>query len=791
MAIDNTDFSSRKDSLDQNQQLRRVFFRIIPFWPLIIFVIITCLLGAYIYLRYAIPVYEANARIIVNDDSQEKNANLLEAFKIDTRNLTNETERELEVLSSKDLLRQLVIKLQLNVQYSQKGFVRDGQFYDNIPVEIELIEPDSIRSRFFGEVKVINGKVSFANEIYPVDTLVKTRFGHVRWHINKEYNNVSPEKVFLTVLPVSSTVGGIKNALSIKPISKQSTILELTYKDEIPDRGVTILDTLISLYGSTTTDYKRRISDNTRQFLDERLRLVSDQLGGVEKNLQSFKSSQGITDLGAEGTLFLDQLKQTDAKISELDVQLDVIKQIEQYVAKRNSSNSDVPATLGITDPVLTSLLDQLFRTEFDLEKLKQTSGSRNPQIEIYEQQIAKLKPSISASLNNLKLSMTASRARLQSDNERLTARLGKIPQKERVLVDISREQGIKNAIYTFLLQKREESAINAASIVANYRLIEKAESAGIVQPVSKRVYTISIILAIILIIIYIYFREFSNSRLLFRTQIESRISAPIVGELVYQQNENKSPVVVGAGKRTLIAEQFRELRTNLTYIAASTNGPNKIILITSSIPNEGKSFVAINTSISICLTGSKVVLLEFDLRKPKISSVLGVNRDPGLSTYLIGKATAAEIIQPHADIANFSIIPSGPVPPNPAELISTPRLAALMDYLKQHFDYIIIDSPPVASVTDAKILAGTADITLYIVRHNYTDISFLQLINENYQKKTFPNLNIVFNGIGNKKIIGYGYGYGKGFGYGYGYGYVYGYGYGYGYTENPRKKSS
>ena len=777
MIPSNIEFNNPNNQSGNNYEMKRVFFRIIPFWPLAVLIISLFMFCAYIYLRYAIPVYEANARLIVNDDSQQKSANILEAFKIDTRNISNETERELEVLRSKDLLRKLVVLLQLNVQYSQKGFVRDGQFNHKLPVELTLENPDSIKAPLFGEVKIVNGQVSYLGETFPTDTLVRTRFGNVRWHINKQNSIATTEKVFISVLPVSSTVARIRSNLSVKPISKQSSILELVYLDEIPDRGVQILENLILLYGTTSVDYKKRITENTIRFIDERLNLVSDELSGVEKNLQSFKSSQGIVDLGVEGSLFLEQLKQTDAKISELDVQLDVIKQIEQYVSRRNNSNSEVPATLGITDPVLTGLLNQLFKTEFDLEKLRQVSGGKNPQIEILEEEIAKLKPSISASLGNLKLSMITSRSRLQADNDRLSANLGKIPMKERLLLDISRQQGIKNAIYTFLLQKREESAIGAASIVENYRLIEKPESGGIVKPVSRKIYTISIILAVILIVLYIYLKEFSNSRLLFRSQIESKVQAPIIGELIFQQESNKSPVVVGAGKRSLIAEQFRELRTNLSYVTANSHTDSTVILVTSSIPNEGKSFVAINTSISLCLTGSKVVLLEFDLRKPKISSVLGVKRETGLSNFLIGKATAQDIVSKHPEIDNFSIISSGPIPPNPAELISTPRLEELIKYLRQHFDYIVIDSPPVASVTDAKILASMADLTLYIIRHNFTDNSFLQLINENYQRNSFPKLNLVFNGIGNKRIIGYGYNKG------------YGYGYGYGYTESPEKR--
>ena len=234
---------------------------------------------------------------------------------------------------------------------------------------------------------------------------------------------------------------------------------------------------------------------------------------------------------------------------------------------------------------------------------------------------------------------------------------------------------------------------------------------------------------------------------------------------------------MVGLHNRSLIGEQFRELRTNLNYVIAAINENCKVILITSSIMGEGKSFVAINTAISLSLTGAKVLLLEFDLRKPKISIALGIAREPGLSNYLINMATEKEIIKAHPTIANFSIISSGPIPPNPAELISGSKLTELMDNLKKEFDYIIIDSPPIGAVTDAKILAAVAHVTLYIVRYNYTDSNLLELIADVQRRKILPNLNIVFNGITEKKILGYSYG--KGYGYGYGMGYGYGAGYG------------
>ncbi len=784
MPNNSTDFVERDNSQEQQHQLKQLIFRIIPYIPLIIGALLLGLICSRLYLRYATKMYATKARVIVNDDTQKKSANLLDVFQFDYKDISAETEREMQILRSRDLLSILVAKLNLNIQYSEKGYVKTGQAYNNIPFSLELETPDSIKSIITSDVEIINNTIRFGGKLYPIDTLVKSELGNIKWHINpKNKPSLSINNWVVTIQPVSTAVGFVQNALTIEPTSKQSSILELSYVDELPDRGVSVLNSLITLYGTTSVDYKSRISENTMHFLDGRLAFVEKELNGVEKNLQNFKTTQGIVDLGAEGNLLLSQLKDADTKIGELDVQMDVLKQIEQYVNRRNNTNSTIPATIGTTDPVLLNLLNQLYQTEFDLEKTKKISGDKNPQIEVYEEAIAKLKPSIVTSINNLKLSIATKRQQLQTENDKVNVTVGKIPQKERLLLDISREQSIKNAIYTFLLQKREESAIAAAAILPNYRVIEKPEFDGKVSPVSFRVYFFGIFITIILVVIFIYFKEFFSDLLIFKAQIEMKLAVPIIAEISFQPSETGSPVVVGLSNRSLIGEQFRELRTNLKYITSITKEKCKVILVTSSVSGEGKSFISINTAVSLCLIGAKVALLEFDLRKPKISKELGIIREPGLSNYLINTATENDIIKVHPTIANFSIIPSGPVPPNPAELISGPRLIELIDYLKQYFDYIIIDSPPVAAVTDAKILAGIAHLTLYIVRHSYTKNSVLNMVNEVYQKNILPNMNIIFNGIKSKKILGYNYG--KGYGYG---------GYGYGgkeyYTGGSEKKS-
>ena len=782
MSTNSLENNIQQDSKEQGEQIQRLVYRILPYWPLVAVALLLGIGGANIYLKYQVPVYIATARLVVNDDTQQKSANLQEIFKLESKSVTSETEREMQVITSSELLRKVAIKMQLNVLYIVKGRLKSSDYYGNIPFRLELEDPEAINNYFSGEAQIAGNQIRFNDVLYPLDTFVMSGFGKIRWSVNKDYvETVKLDKILISIQPIGAAVGKLKGSLSISPISKGSSIVDFSMTDVVPDRAVDVLTNLIYIYGTSTVDYKGRIYENTQKFLDGRLRLVADELSGVEKKLTAYKSSEGIIDLSKEGEFYLNQLKSADARIAEINVQLEVLKQTEEYVKQRNISKNPIPASLGMTDPVLTGLLNQLYQKEFDLEKTKQVSGSKNPDIAVYEQEIGQLKPSILASINNLRNSIIISRQRLQADNSQLNASLNKIPVKERVLIDISREQSIKNAIYTFLLQKREESAIAGASIVPNYRILEKPEAGGIISPVSKRMYAIGILTALFFSILFIFLKEFTSRKILFRSQIENILGMPVLAELIFQPHQKNSSVVVSAGKRSLIAEQFRELRTNLNYITVNAKDNCKVVLITSSIPSEGKSFVAINTAISLSLTGDRVALLECDLRKPKISKAMGIDSNIGISNYLIGKATEKDIIKAYQGIEALSVIPSGPTPPNPAELLSNTKFSELITSLKQRYDYLIIDTPPVAAVTDAKIIGAFADATLYIIRHNYTNTAFLSLINDIGQKKTLPNINLVLNGIVNKKILG------QAFGHSYGYSYGYGYGYGYGYTEDGK----
>jgi capsular exopolysaccharide synthesis family protein len=358
------------------------------------------------------------------------------------------------------------------------------------------------------------------------------------------------------------------------------------------------------------------------------------------------------------------------------------------------------------------------------------------------------------------------------------------VPAKEKALLQISREQAIKNSIYTFLLQKREETALSYSSAVSDSRIIEGGRSKPTpVKPIAKLILGIGFAVGFFASIFIVIVREQFNRRILFRKEIEQQTGVPIVGELVYSEHAD-SPLVIGDGDRSVLAEQIRIVRTNLSYFGIKDD--RKVILVTSSIPGEGKSFVSLNLAVSYALMGKKVAILELDMRRPKIAKQMGIKADKGLANYLVGMATLAEITRPVPEVKGLVLLPSGPIPPNPSELITTVEFENLIAELRKQYDYIIFDTPPVSVVTDAQLIAQYADTTLYVVMHDKTPKVFLGMIGTLYQQKKLPNMSVLFNGIKPRGFGLYGYGYGSGYGYGYGYTNANGYGY---YTKNKKKK--
>jgi len=479
---------------------------------------------------------------------------------------------------------------------------------------------------------------------------------------------------------------------------------------------------------------------------------------------QNYKKSKDAVDIGSQGQLYLKSVNDGDQKLSEINMQLAVLDEVEKYMHSKEQNAQLSPSTLGLKDQILTDYLNKITEKELAYEKLKKTTGENNPILTSIRSEIDKLKPGVLENIRNQRSSLEASKLNLHATNNTFSSMLQTIPQKEKELIEINREQAIKSGIYQYLLQKREASELAHQSIIVDSRIVERAAALpDPVSPKSSMIYMVAFVFSIALPVGFIGAKGMLNRKISFRQEIETLTSFPIIGEVVL--DKSKDPVVIQEGKRTFIAEQFRRIRTSLAYLGVSHAG-KKRVLVTSSLSGEGKSFVALNLSLSLAMTGKKVVLIELDLANPSLSSKLNVNYEQGASNYLRGECEPEEIIKRTAVNSNLFFLPCGPLPDNPSELLMSDRLKDLLDYLEDIFDYVIIDSAPATLLSDAYVLSPMCHATLYVVKHKFTPKAYIERLDQENSVNQLHNLGIIFNGIRSRGFTKTGYGYGYGYGY-------------------------
>ena len=785
----------------------QLWSRYVSYWPWFVLLLLLAVGGAYLYMRIAIPKYESTARLLIKDEKKgvEDSKGLESLNLISTKKIL---ENEIEVLSSRTLVKDVVNNLKLYAPVyeerkfnswlesnkwiaenpvtgwmSKKGISPGGlSAYTTSPVIIQVKSPDSLR-----EVKKVpfvydraQQKVVLGSEGYPINEWVETPYGTLQFSPNPRLADstyLPNGQFYFSLQQPKKAIADIQNRLVIASASKLSSILNLTISDEVPERGEDILNELLTAYNVAMLKDKNTLAANTLRFVEDRLNHVSRDLSGIEKKIESYKSSQEAVDVSEQGKLFLENVSANDQKLSEIDMKMAALDQVEHYVKAKDNSSSIAPSTLGVTDPVLSSLLDKLYEKEMEYEKKKSSTGENNPLLSSVTDQINRIKPGILENIQNQRRNLQASKSNLASTNSSYTSVLQTIPKKERDLIEISRQQNTMQSIYAFLLQKKEETALSYAANVSDSRVVDRASTT--VAPVSPKmpiVFAIAIVVAMAFFVVWVTLKEMFTRKIMYRQDIERLTSHPIIAEI--SRSKEKNPIVIGTNNRTFVAEQFRKLRVALNYLGI--NATHKKVLVTSGISGEGKSFIATNLALSMALTGKKVVLLEMDLHSPAISENLSVDKEAsGLSSYLLGTREPEEIIKRTELNDNLFFIPAGPLSGNPTELLMNNRLPELLNYLEAIFDYIIIDSAPVAPVTDAYIISPLCDATLYIIRHRHTPKVLVEQIDKNSKVNILKNMAIVFNGIRPR-------GFGK-----HHYGYGYGYGDGYVYKEKKSKKTS
>lgn len=768
-------------------------FRYLRYLPWVLISIALFLFIAYIKIRYTVQIYRVQSSLLIKDDRQGgggsgggKDERFEELFMSQgTTNLSN----EMEILKSRPILQRVARDLDLHDRYYSKGSIKTSLIYPNKPFYLDVLYvADSARS--FGlKVTVLNEEKFLVNEIktpFNFGQVIENGGNKFRLTRNPLVNlHLFGNMIFeVNWVPLADVAEGLINGLKIIQANEQSTILTLSFENENSTLGRNVLNTLMAVYDTLMVEDKNRISDNTLRFINARLYELSDTLRGVQGVLGNFMVKNQVFDIENQSKAYLDKIGESDKQKSEVEVRLAIVDFLIKYISDKDNIYELVPTNLGIEEPALLQLVTEYNRLQLERSNNIKTTPTGNAMIVAMDNSLDKIRRDIYQALLNVKQAYTIASTNLNKRDEELQALVTSLPGKSMEMLNIGRRQKILEDLYSLLLQKKLEISLSSASTISNSKVVEPAIGSNApVSPDTKKIYSFYFILGLVLPIGVIALRELLQDRVNSRLDVEKYTDAPILGEIGHSEGEQA--LVVMKNSRRLISEQFRIVRTNLQFVIGKHERP--VIMITSSFSGEGKSFISTNMGAVMALSGRKTVIMEFDIRKPKIVSGLDLKRKMGITNYIIGKASFNELLVKVEGIENLYVIPCGPIPPNPAELLLDKKLDELMKEVKAQFEVVIMDTAPVGLVSDATNLRRYADCTLYIVRQGHTFRNQIKLIDELYVNAKLPSLCLLMNDVkAGSGYYGGGY-YGKGYGY-YG-GYSYGSDSGYFEEENGKKR--
>jgi len=757
---------------DSELDLKKVVYIFLQNWVWFVVVVSICFLTAFLYLRYTTPVYKINSKILIKDDNNSTSGDPQDLLsQLDIFNTNNNVNNEKEVLQTHYLLRKVVDEMQLNISYFAVGNIKSTELYKKSPFQIKLtFLRDSVPTQFFN-ISFSQNRSTFTvqndsiNRTYHLYDTVKTP--DASFVLQEPIAEESKDEKYQVVISTpDETAEKYLKRLNFEISDKQASVIKISLEEAVPSKGEDILNKLYEVYTRMNEEDKNKIADSTINFIDERLAVVSAELSGVEKDIERFKvKNQLSTDMTEQANLALNNASDIQKQIIQQEVQINIVKSIEDHL--NSNEPRVVPNAASIVDPTYISTVQEYNSLVLERDRQLQTTKADNPIITNLDNQIDGIKKNLLISLANIKKEMQIAKDQLVNKNDQLLSQIKTGPEKERVFLDISRQQDVKQQLYLYLLQKREETAISKSGTLSNSRLIEPGKSyEQPFKPQKPLIYLVAFCVGILLPTGGIYFKNLLNNTITNSTEIAKETNTPILGEIGH--NVTGKNVVAEQNSRTALAEQFRALRTNLQFLLKGKE--QQVVMITSSTSGEGKSFLTINLGSTLAISNKKVVVLELDLRKPKISKELGISNDKGFTDYLISKYKKEEIIKPTSIHPNLFLVSSGTIPPNPAELLLNKEVDELFAWLKTKFDYIIVDTPPVGVVIDAVLMGRLVNASIYVIRQKYTLKQQLQIVNDFKQNEKLPNLSIIVNDVQLNKRYGYGYKYGYHYGYGYGY---------------------
>ena len=752
---------SGTEQREENVDLYALFFKYFAYWPWFVASVLVCIISAFIYLRYQAPVYNVDAAVLIKEGDKKGGSsnNPMGALQdLGMFSMTNNFDNEVEILKSRTLIKKVVNHLNLYISVAEERmFGYNTPLYKSTPVKVYMTpeEADNLEEGVELHLKyTMNGKLDVKVE-YMLDeekqeaevsfdsipAVFPTPVGVFSFTKNDSVPPLEEDMNLVAYVnsPTDVTESYVEN-LSVEPTSKTTTIAAISLQNTVKQRGIDFINCLVDFYNLDANDEKNEVAQKSAEFIDERIGIINRELGTAETELADFKQRSGLTDLTSDARLALEESSKYEQQLTENATQLRLVESLRNYVNNPKNANEVIPANVGLQDQNLGSIINQYNTMLIERKRLLRTSSENNPAVININTGIESMRHNVQTTVNSVLRGLQIAQSNLERQARKFEGRISSAPQQEKEFLTISRQQEIKATLYIMLLQKREENAITLASTANNGRIIKAALPSK--KPVSPKKMVV------------------------------------MLAALVLGKKPEKGAIVVQENQNGMMEEAFRGLRTNMLFMLGASQ---KVVLFTSTQPGEGKSFIAGNTAVSLAYMGKKVVIVGLDIRKPGLNKVFNLShRTEGITNYLADPehTNLFDMIQ-HSDVSpNLDILPGGPIPPNPTELMARTVLEDAIEKLKERYDYIILDTAPIAIVTDTAIASRVADMCVYVCRADVTPKLGYQYINVLRDQKKFDKLATVINSIDlNSRKSGYGYGHK----YGYGYGHKYGYGYGYG----------
>lgn len=772
----------RDDSLLNFQFLIKTF---ILNWQWFLLSLIITMSAAMIYVRYSLPVYQVSAKVLIKDEdntsSRGRSNQIMNTNTLGILTSTDGFDNELEILKSKSLAEETVLDLKLYVNYYSVGKIIDVPVYDETPVLVDLNKE---------KLEVLEGPVklhiSKDNNIYNVQGvcmkngakqvfkgqgklpfIIKSPVGTISLVQNPRFVESDVKKKYIANIYNPKAVINSYVNIGVEPLSKTTSIAVLTKNDLLPERAKEYLKHLVTVYNRQANEDKNIIAVRTEEFINQRLEKINAELGSTDGAIERYKRNNNIIDAASSAQLSLSQSNEADISLRDINTQIMLMQSLKEYMQTPTNKYQTLPSNVGLKDPSAASLIGQYNQIALERSRVLRSASEHSPVIQELTSQLDALVSSINGAIDQSKRGLEIQKKAIMSTYGKYTGKLSQTPEQERFLTEIGRQQTVKSSLYIMLLQKREENSITLAATSDKGRLIDEPAFMGKVKPKTAIIMLIALLLGIGIPLLILILKELLRYRIEGRQDVEKLTDCPIIADIAMANESIKAvgDIVIKENQNNQMEEIFRGMRTNLQFILKESQN---VIMFTSSVSGEGKTFVAGNLATSFAFLGKKVLLVGLDIRRPRLSHLFGMdNKKEGITTLLTKNSVSTDdvlsLCMPSGVNKNLDLLIAGPIPPNPSELLTRSTLKEIFDILRKEYDYVIVDTAPVGLVTDTLHIGKVADATVMVCRADYTEKSSFSMINDFAENNKLPNVSIVVNGVDmSKKKYGYAYGYGK-----------------------------